>query len=50
MGKRTAKRMRRGQLIEQGRMIYTLDPPETKIDSQGHIDLEIMEKRKLHHL
>jgi hypothetical protein len=50
MGKSTAKRVRRGQLIEQGRMVYTPDPPGAKIDPQVRIDLEIIEKRKLHHL
>ena len=50
MGKSTAKRVRRDQVIEQRRMVYTPDPPGAKIDPQGRVDPEIIEKRKLHHL
>ena len=48
MGKSTAKRVRRDQVIEQRRMVYTPGPLGAKIDLQGHVDPEIIEKNKLH--
>ena len=50
MGKSTAKRVRRDQVIEQRHMVYTPGPLGAKIDPQGHVDPEIIEKKQIAHL